>query len=315
MQTDIFIHRAAIMISSRIQLSQAGPEFSRVTQGLWRLKNWDKSTAQIEELIRFCLESGITTFDHADIYGNYNCESLFGAALVKSSVRRADIQLITKCGIKLVSENRPDTQVKHYDTSTSHILACVDSSLRNLKTDYLDLLLIHRPDPLMNSQEVSEAFSRLKKAGKVLHFGVSNFLPSQFELLAAQSDVPLVTNQIEYSVLNMEAQDNGTLDLCQRLGISPMAWSPLGGGTLFRENDERAMRLRQSLKQIGDELGGFTIDQVALAWILNHPADFIVVMGTGNPDHIRKAVEAEKIKLSRQQWFRVWRASRGCEVP
>ena len=167
----------------------------------------------------------------------------------------------------------------------------------------------------MDAEEVSQVFSRLKKSGKVLHFGVSNFLPSQFELLSSKMEVPLVTNQIEYSVLNLESQDNGTLDMCQRLGISPMAWSPLGGGTLFQGNTERIVRLRQVLENIRDELGVSSIDQVALAWILNHPADFVVVLGTGNLDRIKRAVEAEKIKLSREQWFKIWTASMGCEVP
>jgi len=303
------------MISSRIKMSPEGPEFSRMTHGLWRLKDWAKSPAEIQEMIHSCLQLGITTFDHADIYGDYNCESLFGAALAESSVRRADIELVTKCGIKLVSKNHPETSINHYDTSASHILSSVDKSLKNLRTDYIDLLLIHRPDPLMNAGEVGEAFSRLKESGKVLHFGVSNFLPSQFEMLSSQTDVPLVTNQIEFSVLNMEAQDNGTMDMCQRLKISPMAWSPLGGGALFNEQSERIVRLRQVLKDIADELGVNSIDQVALAWILNHPADFVVVLGTGNIDRIKRAVEAEKIKLSRQQWFMIWRASMGREVP
>ncbi|HUU16404.1 MAG TPA: aldo/keto reductase [Sedimentisphaerales bacterium] len=303
------------MISSRIKISPEGPEFSRMTHGLWRLKDWDKSPVEIQEMIHSCLQLGITTFDHADIYGDYNCESLFGAALAESSVRRANIELVTKCGIKLVSKNRPETSIKHYDTSVSHILDSVEKSLKNLRTDYVDLLLIHRPDPLMNAEEVGEAFSRLKESGKVLHFGVSNFLPSQFKLLSSQTDVPLVTNQIEFSVLNMEAQDNGIMDMCQRLRISPMAWSPLGGGTLFHENTERIVRLRQVLKDIEDELGAISIDQVALAWILNHPADFVVILGTGNLDRIRRAVEAEQIKLSREQWFMIWRASMDREVP
>jgi len=168
---------------------------------------------------------------------------------------------------------------------------------------------------LMNAEEVARAFSYLKESGKVLHFGVSNFLPSQFELLSSQMDLPLVTNQIEYSVLNTEAQDNGILDMCQRLRISPMAWSPLGGGTLFNEHTEQILRLHQVLKNIADEFEVNSIDQVALAWILNHPAGFVVVLGTGKIDRIKRAVEAEKIKLSREQWFKIWRASAGCEVP
>lgn len=303
------------MTSTRTKISPEGPEFSRTSHGLWRLADWNKSKDEIQEMIHSCLQLGITTFDHADIYGDYNCERLFGAALAESSVRREYIELVTKCGIKLISKNHPETSIKHYDTSTSHILDSVDNSLKNLRTDYIDLLLIHRPDPLMDAEEVSRAFSRLKKSGKVLHFGVSNFLPSQFELLSSKMEVPLVTNQIEYSVLSLEPQDNGTLDMCQRLGISPMAWSPLGGGTLFQGNTERIVRLRQVLENIRDELGVSSIDQVALAWILNHPADFVVVLGTGNLDRIKRAVEAEKIKLSREQWFKIWTASMGCEVP
>ncbi|MFH1718647.1 MAG: aldo/keto reductase [Planctomycetota bacterium] len=303
------------MTSSRLRISQGGPEFSRTAHGLWRLKDWGKNRAEIKEMIHACLELGITTFDHADIYGDYTCEGLFGAALAESSVRRTDIELVTKCGIRLVSGNRPENSVKHYDTSASHIISSVEKSLKNLRTDYIDLLLIHRPDPLMNAQEVAEAFSRLRQSGKVLHFGVSNFLPSQFEMLSSQMDFPLVTNQIEFSVLDMEAQDNGMLDMCQKLSTSPMAWSPLGGGRFFKEHGEQIVRLRKALEDIAEELGDASIDQIALAWILNHPADFVVVLGTGNLDRIRKAVEAEKIKLTREQWFTIWTASTGHDVP
>jgi predicted oxidoreductase len=299
------------MSSSRLKITQKGPEFSRTIQGLWRLKDWNKTSAQIQELIHGCLELGITTFDHADIYGGYTCESLFGAALAESSVQRSDIELVTKCGIKLVSEK----SIKHYDTSAAHIQSSVEKSLKNLRTDHIDLLLIHRPDPLMNAQEVAEAFARLRESGKVLQFGVSNFLPCQFELLSSQMDFPLVTNQVEFSVLNMEVQDNGTLDMCQKLGISPMAWSPLGGGRLFKEDTEQIARVRKALGAVADELSGASIDQIALAWILNHPANFVVILGTGNLGRITKAVEAEKIKLTREQWFTIWTASTGHDVP
>jgi len=303
------------MTSTRVKISPKGPELSRTAQGLWRLKDWNKSRRQIQELIDCCLQLGITTFDHADIYGDYSCEALFGAALAESSVRREDIELVTKCGIKLISRSHPEHSIQHYDTRASHIIASAEASLKNLRTDYIDLLLIHRPDPLMDAAEVAEAFGRLRESGKVLHFGVSNFVPSQFELLSSQMDVPLVTNQIEYSVLNMEAQDNGTLDMCQRLGISPMAWSPLGGGRLFKGRTRQIVRLRRALKDVAEELNAESIDQVALAWILTHPADFVVVLGTGNLDRIKTAVRAEEITLSRQQWFAIWRASMGHEVP
>ena len=177
------------------------------------------------------------------------------------------------------------------------------------------MLLIHRWDPLLNADNVAEAFTQLKRDGKVLYFGVSNFEVSQFELLASRLDFPLVTNQIEYSVINMEAQENGMLDMCQRLRISPLAWSPLGGGKIFYETDERAIRLTAAMSAIGRQLSNATIDQIALAWILKHPAKILPILGSGKIKRIRSAVKAENIALSRQQWFNIWRASKGREVP
>jgi predicted oxidoreductase len=299
----------------QIMLSPSGPMCSRLVQGFWRLTQWEKDTKQVQAMIDFCLEQGITTFDHADIYGEYACERLFGAALADTGIDRSRIQIVTKCGIKLVSRHRPDHRIKSYDTSPAHILTSVDNSLKCLNTEYIDLLLIHRPDPLMDPAEINEAFVALRDRGKVRHFGVSNFLPSQFELLASRLDVPLVTNQVEYSVMHLAAHADGTIDLCQKLAIRPMAWSPLGGGRLFHQDAEPARRLRETLGRIGHELGGVSADQVALAWILRHPVQFVVVLGTGRVARIQKAVEALDVKLSREQWFEIRRASTGCEVP
>jgi len=298
----------------QIALSKDGPVCSRVVHGLWRLAGWKRSPSQIRATVDFCLEHGITTFDHADIYGDYTCEQLFGEALGAAGIDRSRIQLVTKCGIKLVSQNRPSHRIKAYDTSCSHILASVDNSLKCLCTDYIDLLLIHRPDPLVDPEEVNKAFVTLKAGGKVRHFGVSNFLPSQFELLASRLDVPLVTNQIEYSVMHVAAHADGTIDLCQKLQIRPMAWSPLGGGRLFRQDSEQAEALRETLTEIGRNVGGASIDQVALAWILRHPARFAVVLGTGDVSRISQAIEALDISLSREQWFDIWRTSTGRDV-
>ena len=299
----------------RIALSKHGPDVSRIVHGLWRLAEWNRSEREIVGLLRDCLEQGITTFDHADIYGDYTCEARFGAALAESGVDRSSIQLVTKCGIKLVSAHRPQHKVHCYDTSCSHILASVENSLKCLRTDYLDLLLIHRPDPLTDPREVNEAFVRLRQSGKVHYFGVSNFLPSQFELLASKLDVPLVTNQIEYSVVHLDPHADGSLDLCQRLEMCPMAWSPLGGGRLFQDDSDRAKRLRETLRRIGRDLGGASMDQVALAWILRHPARFVPVLGTGNIERIKRAVEAMDLELSREQWFEIRRDSLGQDVP
>jgi predicted oxidoreductase len=252
-----------------------------MVHGLWRLAEWNKSTRGIVALLHDCLEQGITTFDHADIYGDYTCEGRFGSALAASGINRSAIQLITKCGIKLVSANRPNHKIHGYDTSCSHIIASVENSLRCLHTDYVDLLLIHRPDPLADPREINDVFVRLRQSGKVHSFGVSNFLPSQFELLASKLDVPLVTNQIEYSVMNLDAHADGSIDLCQKLEICPMAWSPLGGGRLFHDDSDQARRLRETLTRIGRDLGRVSMEQVALAWILKHPAKFVPVLGTG----------------------------------
>ena len=303
------------MKSARVQLTDKGPEFSRLALGLWRLAAWDMTTADIVRLIEDCLELGITTFDHADIYGSYTCERIFGAALKEAPRLRDNMQLVTKCGIKLISENRPDHAVKHYDTSAAHIVASAENSLRALNTDRIELLLIHRPDPFMDPDQVAEAFSELSASGKVLHFGVSNFTPSQFELLASRVGVPLVTNQIEFSVMHVEPLFDGTIDTCQRHRVAPMAWSPLGGGKLFRGEDERAARLRSVLTEIGQSHGGKPIDQVALAWLLRHPAGTVPVLGTGKLERVRSAVEAEAIELSREQWFTILAASRGEDVP
>jgi len=298
-----------------ITLSEQGPRLSRIVHGLWRLADWGLDRKRIAELILGCVAQGITTFDHADIYGQYTCESLFGPALADCGLDRSSIQLVTKCGIKLVSERRPGNRIKSYDTSRAHIVASVDSSLRCLNTDYIDLLLIHRPNPLLDPREVNDAFIGLRESGKVRYFGVSNFPPHQFESLASKLEVPLVTNQVEYSVMNLGAHADGTIDLCQKLDIHPMAWSPFGGGRLFSEDSSQAKRLRKTLAAIGREVGGASVDQVAMAWILKHPVRFVPVLGTGNSDRIRSSVAALDIDLSMEQWFEIRRASVDQDVP
>ncbi len=299
----------------RIKISKEGTQFSRIALGFWRLNEWKMNTGQILSLIEQALELGITTLDHADIYGGYTCEEMFGKALAEKPSLRAKMEIVTKCGITLVSPRRPENHIHGYNTTKKHILQSVENSLKNLNTDYLDVLLIHRPDPLMNADEVAEAFSMLKKLGKVRHFGVSNFSPAQFNLLQSRLDFALVTNQVEVSVLKMDALHEGTLDQCQQLGISPMAWSPLGGGELFWGNSEKASRVRNELQKIGEELGGASVNQVALSWLLMHPSKIVPVLGTGNIDRIKSAAESVKIELSRDQWFKIWTASAGEEVP
>jgi predicted oxidoreductase len=278
----------------------------------------DVNSQNPRELLRKieeCLEVGVTTFDQADIYGDYTCEALLGAALAERPNLREQIQLISKCGCMLISHNRSEHRVKHYDTSRRHLIASAEDSLRNLHTDYLDLFLIHRPDPLLDADEVAEALTALRAAGKVRHCGVSNFLPWQFDLLQSRLDFPLVTNQIQVSVLHMNALHDGSLDQCQRQRIVPMAWSPLGGNALFFSEEERVVRVRQVLQTISEELGAAGIDQVALAWVLQHPSRPLPVLGTNRISRIHSLADAEKLTLTRQQWFAIWEASAGHPVP
>ncbi|MEF1218335.1 aldo/keto reductase, partial [Photobacterium damselae] len=225
------------------------------------------------------------------------------------------LEIITKCDIKLCSEHYPNRKINHYDTSFEHITSSVEASLRNLQTDYIDMLLIHRPDALMNADEVAHAFSSLKDQGKVLHFGVSNFTPSQFSLLQSRLDFQLVTNQVEINPMNFGVVDDGTLDLLQQLRIRPMAWSCLAGGELFNGQTEQAVRLRAELLAIAQEVGAESVDQVIYAWVRQLPSKPLAIIGSGKIERVRSALASQKIQLTREQWYRIWVASKGHGVP
>jgi predicted oxidoreductase len=301
------------MSISRVPLTPGGPIFSRLSWGAWRLADARLEAKDIVALVRAAFELGITTIDHADIYGSYTCEKLFGDALATDTQLRSQLQLVSKCGIKLISAQRPAHRLKHYDTTEGHIVASAEKSLAALQVDHIDLLLIHRPDPLMDADEVARAFVKLKDAGKALHFGVSNFTPSQFDLLASRLPFPLVTNQIQFSALHLDALENGLLDHCQRLRVPPMIWSPLHGGRLIKEETARALTVRETLAAIGKEIGA-TPEQTAIAWILMHPSRPLPVLGTNNLQRLRSMAEVEKVPLTREHWFRIWTASAGREV-
>jgi predicted oxidoreductase len=294
----------------RILLHPSGPEFSRFITGAWR---WDNLSAEaIDSLINQSLDCGITTFDHADIYGNYTCEALFGRVIRERSSLRENLQLVTKCGIKLLSDKKPAHWIKHYDTSKEHIIQSVETSLKNLHTDYLDLLLIHRPDPLLNPQEVAEAFSLLKQNGKVLHFGVSNFTSAQLEMLQQYVHDPLVTNQIELSLFNNTLFFDGTVDTLMKHRISPMAWSPLGGGKYFTASgQDEAVESRLEMLVLKYQC---TVSQLLLAWLLIHPSGIAPILGTTNPNRIKEGAQALAVKLDRQDWFAMLKLVTGSDV-
>jgi predicted oxidoreductase len=271
------------------------------------------TTVQYREIIDHCISLGINTFDHADIDGDYTTEQDFGKALAGNSSIRTGLKLITKCGINLVSDNRPENKIKSYNTSFQHIITSAEKSLVNLHTDYIDVLLIHRPDPLLDADEVAEAFTRLKNAGKVLQFGVSNFNACQLNLL--NSRFPLVANQIEVSIVNLTAFLNGTLDQCQEKKLVPMAWSPLGGGNLFNPESGNETHLRiAAMATLMAEKYNTTPDIILLSWLIKHPSGIIPVLGTSRMDRISAATEALNIALTREDWFYLWRASTGQEV-
>lgn len=297
----------------RVELSE-DLSFSRIIHGLWRLSEWDMSNEDVLLLIEDCLKAGITTFDHADIYGNYTCEKKFGDALALKPELRKEMEIVTKCGIKLVSNNRPQHSVKSYDTSKEHIIASVNQSLQNLQTDYIDVLLIHRPDPFMDPAKVAEAFTQLKIEGKVRQFGVSNFKRSHYKMLQSYLDFPLITNQIELSAYQLENFEDGTLDLCQEEKITPMAWSPLAGGSIFSSNDQRAKNLRDTLERIAGEIGAHGIDEVLYAWLLSHPANIMPIVGSGKMDRIESAIRSLDLTLSRDQWFEILQVSMDHEI-
>lgn len=288
----------------RKKIHPKGPEFSRIITGAWR---WNLPEKEVDQLINTSLDCGMTTFDHADIYGDHSNEEIFGNVLRKNPGLRPRMELVTKCGIKFPSAKRPATWVKHYDTTKKHILWAVDNSLQMLGTDHLDLLLIHRPDPLINPEEVAEAFSLLKQHGKVLHFGVSNFTSFQFEMLQSYMSFPLVTNQIEISLTHNEPLFDGILDTLLKHRVSPMAWSPLGGGSLFTSDSQDVFRKANVYNA--------TATQMALAWLLKHPAQLFPVIGTTKGDRILESARAVDIDLDIQDWFEMLKIVQGKEMP
>jgi len=283
--------------------------FSPLIIGTMRLGTWGANldTAAWQTFIEACLSMNMTTFDHADIYGDYTTERDFGKVLKQAPQLRERLKIITKCGICRVCENRPNHRIKSYNSSKIHIIESVENSLRELQTDYIDMLLLHRPDYLMQPDEIAEAFTELLSSGKVKSFGVSNFTPSQFALL--NDAFPLATNQVEISMTKRDAFEDGTLDQCIQHGISPQAWSPLGGGSIFNEN-EQATRIKNVAQPIIDAHQA-TFDQIVLAWLLRHPAGILPVLGTTKLERIKAAVQALDIQLSRTEWYDLWQAATG----
>lgn len=272
---------------------------------------WDKNlnTQEIENMIHLCLENKITTFDHADIYGSYTTESDFGKAFASSKIDRTEMQLISKCGIQMLAKNR-NTTIKHYDYSKNHIIGSVENSLKNLQTDYLDVLLLHRPSPLMQADEIAEAVLKLKNDGKIIDFGLSNFTASQTELIRQKTDISY--NQVQFSATNFEPMLDGSFDYMQIHQIRPMSWNPLG--SVFREDNEQTFRLKKLLATLVSKYG-LGSDTILLSWILQHPSKVIPIAGTVNVARIQSLMKATELQLDKDDWFAIWSESMGKDVP
>lgn len=284
---------------------------SRIIAGAMTWGQWGKqlSKNEIADLIHHCLEVGITTFDHADIYGGYTNETDFGKGFAQSGIVRDKIQLITKCGIQYVCDARKN-RIKHYDYSSEYIIWSAEQSLKNLRTDYVDLFLLHRPSPLMHPDEIADAIGKLKKEGKIKEFGVSNFTPAQIAML--ETGIPVSANQVEFSLTAEAVMYDGTLDDCLANQRMAMSWSPLG--SYFREANDQTERIKRAVMSMLEKYSA-TEDQLLLAWIMAHPANVHPVVGTTTKKRLEDANKASEIQLDLEDWFILLEASQGHKVP
>ena len=295
-----------------------GRSLSRMAYGVWRLSEaQDSSVSANLARIDACLAQGITTFDHADIYGDYSCEALFGQAIKARPELKDRIEIVTKTDIMLLSAQWPNTRVKHYDTSPAHVRASVERSLSRIGVDVIDLLLIHRPDPLMDAQALGECLDGLIDSGKLRGVGVSNFMPWDVDLLQSRMKHKLQTNQLELSLLNTAPFINGQLAHAQQHRMPVMAWSPLGGGRLHSQATTpgtAAARLAPKLAELAQAAGTDTT-AVAMAWLMHHPVQVLPVMGTNQPERIARFGEAARVPMDRQTWYELYELANGHEVP
>jgi predicted oxidoreductase len=291
-----------------------GLTLSRIVYGMWRLgDDTDTRPAHVQAKVETCLAQGITTMDQADIYGGYTAEALLGAAFRASPGLRDRVELVTKCDIIAPVGRHAAARVKYYDTSPAHVIASVEESLRAMATDRIDLLLIHRPDPMMDAEATGDCLDGLVAAGKVRAVGVSNFRPWDMDLLQSAMRTPLATNQIEVSLMHRAPFTDGDMAHLQRLKVPPMAWSPLAGGRMFG-GEPAARRLAPVLARMA-AAAGVPPEGVAVAWLLAHPARILPVLGTNRLDRIAALSAALRVPMTREDWFELWTAAAGAEVP
>jgi predicted oxidoreductase len=299
----------------RHSIAPHGPEFSRLVYGTWRTLSDHPTPQEINRRLQTCLELGITTIDTAEIYGLYEVERALGEALALSPGLRNKLEIVTKAGIYIPCKYHPDRRTAFYDASGPRLVKSLEKSLRFLGTDHVDLMLVHRPDWLTRADDTASGLNQLLQEGKIRAAGVSNYTVAQFDLLSSHMERPLATNQVEFHLLHMDAIYDGTLAQCEKAGILPMAWSPLGGGKLFDTANEAAGRIAKAVDAMAPRYGGASLEQLAYAWILAHPSRPLPIIGTNRIERIHSAAAATKIELMREDWYALWEAAQGRRVP
>ena len=292
----------------KIYLSDSGPKVSPAIYGFYRWNTDEINIHKMDSIVGLCLELGINTFDHADIYGGYQCEEMFGDIIKSKRIKREEIVLFTKCGVNLPDPSHPDIRVKYYDTSKEHILRSLESSLRKLRTDYIDIFLLNQLDPLSNLEETALTLQKLKDSGKVKNIGVVNFSVFQHQLLSSYLRTPIVTNHIELNLLNTSALENGRVDYIKQRYMRPLATAPLAEGRIAHGTDETAVRVRKKLEELAPKYDA-DIESIAVAWLVKLGA--LPLIGTTNEGRIKNVAKAFLINVERQDWYELYAASRG----
>jgi len=307
----------ATTMIGRTRISAQGPECSALVYGTWRLLD-DAAGAEPAALVeRFhqLIDLGVTTIDTAEIYGRYMVERAIGAALALDKGLRAKLEIVTKAGIYVPNAFHPERKVAFYNASAARLIKSAEKSLRLMGIDHIDVLLVHRPDWLTDADDTADGLNRLLRDGKIRSAGVSNYSVHQYELLSTRVDAPLVTNQIQFSLLHMDPMFDGTADQCQRHRVRPMAWSPLAQGRLLRDDNEAAVRVQQLCAELSPKYGDATVDQLAYAWIMAHPSRPLPVLGSNKIERVLSAARATDIVLEREDWYALWTAAQGRRIP
>lgn len=299
----------------RLKLSPNGPEFSRLVYGTWRVLDDGSSLQELNRRLNRCADLGMTTIDTAEIYGLYEVEEALGKALALSPGLRDRLEIVTKAGIYVPNKFHPERRTAFYNATGARLIKSLEKSLRFLGTDRVDLFLVHRPDWLTSADDTASGLNQLVHDGKIVSAGVSNYSVTQYDLLNSRLEQPLVTNQVEFHLLHMDPVYDGVFDQCQKLQVRPMAWSPLAGGRLFDATNEAARRLAAEAARLADKYDGATLEQLAYAWILAHPAQALPVIGTNKVERIESAEQATNIQLEREDWYALWEAAKGHQIP